>query len=826
MTPELWQRVEDVLNRALELNPAERTTWVERECGADIELRRQVESLLQAAEEAGADFLDNAPPEPPLSASNPAPVVHLPPGQRLGPWEIRDEIDRGGMGTVYLAVRADDAFFKRVAVKVLQQGARSGELAARFEEERRILARLEHPNIAHLLDGGATPDALPYLVMEHVEGETIDRFCRERNLGVEERLRLFRQVCSAVGLAHRNLVVHCDLKPGNILVTAEGEPKLLDFGIAQLLSSSASSETGPRAMTPRYASPEQVRGEDLTTATDIYSLGVLLYELLTGVSPYCAEDAIGRSREILHGQPLLASQALKEHPGGREAKPRAGQIRGDLDSILGRALAKEPMERYASVEQFSEDLERHLTGRAVLARRPTFSYLASRFLRRHVLESALAAAVLFLSIGYAVMALSLKEQAEQERDHAEEVTHFLLDLFELPDPRQTRGETVTARQLLDAASRSARQGLEGQPEERTRLIAAIGSAYAGLELHGEAVALLEESLENRQRKPKRLTEQRELVALLLELASVYRKQDKVDKALAFDQETLVFLDRNHLGRHRLDQERLSRFLNNQAGLREFHGDLETAERLYRHALEMKRRLVGPDHHELAVVSGNLAAVLAELGRVEEAEALYRHALDLQLLSHPRESPEVARALNNLAVLLRDAGKLAAAETLLRDSLEIRLHLLGSEHPAVAVVRNNLASLEQKRGRFKEAASAYEEALQTFREALGPGHANVGVVLRNRATLELERGEPEMAEASVRQALEIFRATWPEGHWRVADAQSVLGDCLLEQGQMAAAMPLLKAALVALRAEKGEASRHTVEAAERVKRLSAFDLASV
>lgn len=335
----------------------------------------------------------------------------------------------------------------------------------------------------------------------------------------------------------------------------------------------------------------------------------------------------------------------------------------------------------------------------------------------------------------------------------------------------------------------------------------------------EAATLLEESLEHRSRTPKSTSEQRELVVHLLELATVYRQQKEVERARTLEEEALRLLRR-----HRLDQERLSRVLNNQAGLREFLGDLEAAETLYRHAFEMKRRLYGSNHPELAAVSGNLAATLAELGRVAEAEALYRQALEQQQRQHPRESPEVARALNNLAVLLRDAGDLEAAEPLLRESLEIRLQLVGAEHPAVAVVQNNLAHLEQQQGRFQAAAAAYEEALQTFRTTLGPEHANVGVVLRNRATLELERGEPQVAEASIRQALELFQNAWPTGphqtkqHWRVADAESVLGECLLKQGRAEEAAPLLKRALAALRAEKGEASRHTLEAAERWEAL--------
>ncbi|HNC99766.1 MAG TPA: serine/threonine-protein kinase, partial [Myxococcota bacterium] len=359
--------------------------------------------LIEAAEGAGS-FLEEAP----LSMA----------GRRIGPYRLTGELGEGGMGVVYLAERVDQAFEQKVAVKVLRRGLESTEMQARFRRERQILARLEHPNIARILDGGTTEDGVPWLGMELVDGEPIDQWCDQRRLSVDERLRLFQKVCAAVDYAHRNLVVHRDLKPSNILVTDAGEPKLLDFGIAKvLLEGSDLSETrsGPTAMTPRYASPEQVRGQSVTTASDVYTLGVILYELLTGQAPYTLKTAQPAELERVIGQELPAAvsvavlRAGSSTPTGESPARLARRLRGDLDTILEKALAKEPERRYASVQQLQEDLDRHLGGLPVLARRDSRGYRLGRFVQRN-LPWVITGSAFMIFLLAAVVVLSLQTQ--------------------------------------------------------------------------------------------------------------------------------------------------------------------------------------------------------------------------------------------------------------------------------------------------------------------------------------------------------------------------------------------------------------------------------
>ena len=389
-------------------------------------------------------------------------------GQVIGPYKLIRKIGQGGMGAVYLASRDDDEYKKRVAIKLVKRGMDSEEVLNRFRHERQILASLDHPNIARLLDGGTTEDGLPYFVMEYIEGTPVDTYCDERRLSINERLNLFRKVCSAISYAHQNLVVHRDIKPGNILVTSNGEPKLLDFGIAKLLNPELYAQTilttalSTRLMTPDYASPEQVRGRKITTATDIYSLGVVLYELLTGHRPYriksYTQEEIERiiCRETIEKPSTAINRVVTGKDGAQQtaitpeivSETREGQpeklrkrLAGDLDNIVLMAMRKEPERRYVSAEQFSEDIRRHLEGLPVIARKDTFAYRASKFIRRNKIGVAAAAAFLILAVTATALIINQSIRASRERDKAQQVSRFLVELFNVSDPGEARGNT-------------------------------------------------------------------------------------------------------------------------------------------------------------------------------------------------------------------------------------------------------------------------------------------------------------------------------------------------------------------------------------------------
>src|SRR5271155_4174136 len=434
-------------------------------------------------------------------------------GDRMGPYRVLRTLGAGGMGEVYLAERADAQFEQQVAIKVVHGGALGGAMHSRLKLERQILAQLDHPNIAHLTDGGELPDGRAYIVMEYVDGIAIDAYCDSNRLDIVARLKLFQIVCAAVHYAHQNLIVHRDLKPSNILVTAEGIPKLLDFGIAKLLDErQAGSHTLAvthadfRLMTPDHASPEQVRGQAITTSSDVYVLGVLLYKLLTGVSPFVIPTMrlTDIERAICEKDPPLPSHAVDTHDTAQTrsivevrsttAKRLRRRLGGDLDNIVLMAMRKEPERRYGSSQQMADDIQRYLDGKPVIAHRDTLSYRTTKFVRRHWLTVTAATGVVFLILAFAMTTYmqSLRiaaerdrvaEQratAERERARAEEVSSFLVNLFRLSDPQENRGNQVTARELLDSGAKRLQAELQDQPSTKAALLATVGQVYDSL----------------------------------------------------------------------------------------------------------------------------------------------------------------------------------------------------------------------------------------------------------------------------------------------------------------------------------------------------------
>jgi tetratricopeptide (TPR) repeat protein/tRNA A-37 threonylcarbamoyl transferase component Bud32 len=459
---ERWRRVEEIFQSALDRAPQQRAGWLDEACGGDLELRGEVDSLLAAYDTGDGSFTQPAAFTEAMKVLEQQTAASQA-GRRIGPYRVIRELGRGGMSRVYLAARADQTFEKQVAIKVVQHGLDTEEVTQRFQSERQILARLDHPNITRILDGGTTDDGLPYLVMDYVEGEPIDRYCEAQGLDVAARIRLFQGVCAAVHYAHQNLIIHRDIKPGNVLVTHDGVPRLLDFGIAKLISAGAGPEEATRTvlrrLTPEYASPEQVRGEALTTASDVYSLGVLLYRLLTGRSPYRgrAGSATVLERQICDEQPERPSVAVARAGGSPAGEGTPEKLRrrldGDLDNIVLMALRKEPQRRYASVEQLSQDIGRHLANLPVIARPDTAAYRTAKFVRRHRTGVAASAAIAVLLVAGVVGTSWQARVARAERARAQQqfndvrrlATSFL---FEFNSSIQNLPGATPARKLL------------------------------------------------------------------------------------------------------------------------------------------------------------------------------------------------------------------------------------------------------------------------------------------------------------------------------------------------------------------------------------------
>jgi serine/threonine-protein kinase len=784
---------------ALEHSPEERQAFLDRALGDRPELRAEVESLLAVADRPPGELtaavegllgsvaraLENEREEPALA------------DRRIGPYRLVREIGRGGLATVYLAERVDPEFHQQVALKLIRRGLDTEDVLWRLRQERQILAQLEHPYIARLLDGGSTPDGLPYFVLEHIEGEPIDSYCDRRELGLEGRLRLFLKVCTAVAHAHRSLVVHRDLKPSNLLVTPDGTPKLLDFGIAKVLDPRLHPHTALLTapdtflLTPEYASPEQVRGLPVTTATDVYSLGVLLYRLLSGQLPYRFA-----SRELRHVEAVITST---EPPPPSAVRAREGaarlarRLQGDLDRITATALAKTPDLRYGSVEQLALDLERYLEGRPVLARGPTVPYRLAKFVRRH--KSGLAAALALTTAAGLSLAVHQRRLSDErnrarlEAAKAAQVADFLVELFAVTESRQGQGSQVTARTLLDRGAARIDRELGAQPLVQAALLEAMGRAYKHLGLYDEAEELLGKALSRRRHGLG--PDHPEVAATLLGLAEVHQERGHPQGARPLLERALT-IQRLQLGP---DHPATAETLNDLAAVHRTLGEPGRAEELMREALALRQTRLGPDHPAVAQSQRNLATLLQDQGQLAAAEELYRTALDAERRLRP-QGAELTVTLNNLASLLQTRGDYPQAQALYEEALARERRVLEPDHPRLVWILTNLGSLAAARGEHDRALGLLREALGLERARGGEGNREVtaGLLLNLADLLSLSLDRPRAAEPLYREALELRRVVFPPGHWKLAYPLERLGSLLSELGQPARAQPLLEESL--------------------------------
>ena len=782
MTAERWARVQHLFERAAALPVAEREAVVQT--ADDEEMAALVRSML-AADAADGGEIEAAVGRALDEVSHGAVAAA---DRRLGPYRILSELGQGGMGTVYLAERADGAFAQRVAIKVVR-GLLDADRVRRFRAERQMLASLQHPNIARLIDGGTTDDGWPYLVMEFVDGAPIDAFADSHRLDLAARLALFRTVCEAVGHAHRHLIVHRDIKPSNILVTTDGTPKLLDFGIAKLLDDtdpelSARTMTDMRLLTPDYAAPEQVRGEPVTTATDVYALGVLLFELLTGQRPHAFRSLTAQEIE----------RVVCETDAPRPSTVARG-LPDDLDVIVGTALHKDRARRYTSVEALADDLGRFLDGLPIQARPATWRYRARRFAARHRWGVGIAAAFVLLLVGFSVIvsvqAARLareRDVAQRERDTAEEVSSFLVGLFEVSDPRQARGDTITARELLERGASRVESSLADQPVVQGRLMDTIGRVYRQLGLYDQAEALLVKALARREAAAAIPDDG--VADTVSELAEVAREKGDYQRAETLHRRALDLRRGLHGDRH----DSVASSTNSLGLALEQQGRYEEAEALLRTAIARWRELRPAGDPQVAVALNNLGLLLRRVGRYQDAEPVLKEALDIRRQAFGSRHPLLANSLMQYGQLLDELGRWDEAERHMRESLEMRLQVLGADHPLVGSAYNNLASLAHDRRQYEAAEALYRASLDLSRKSWGDDHPETAVTLNNLASLMEDRGDPAAAEPLFRQALAIRQAALGPGHPAVARGQHNLARTLMARGQLAEADALLATAL--------------------------------
>lgn len=811
--PERWRRLETLFYQASDMDPRDWPRFLDRACADDAGMRREVESLLAASERTLSGLREPALETAREMAAGPASTAKL-----IGPWQILEAIGDGGMGRIYLACRADRAYEQKVAIKLMRADfGGDPAMLARFRVERQILAKLNHPNIARLLDGGVSAEGLPYLVMEYIEGLPIDSYCRVRHLSIDARLGLFRIVCGAVEYAHRNLVIHRDIKPANILVTAAGVPKLLDFGIARLLDPEFSGMARTRAsqllMTPEYASPEQVRGDPVTTAADVYAMGVLLYELLAGSRPFRVktDNPLEIARAICEQTPQLPSAASKS----AEAK----RLRGDLDRIVMMAIRKEPERRYASIEQFSADVEAYLEGYPLQARTTTWGYRAGTFVRRHKAAVAVAALFSIALIGFGLGMGVLARRADRQRQTAERETQFLAGLFQSAAPEVARGETITARTLLDRGAQRIDRELAAEPQVRASLLETIADAYRSLGLFDESRVLAEKSLKlspesvqseellaELDRDKGQYAEAEPLLTKVLdskrrtfgdaspqaaqvmaELGECFYWEAKDDQAISLLRRTLAIDRKNGPDYGAPTRNYLALALERK-------GDYDEARQLLRESVDINRRTLGTNSPDYAITLHNLGSALIDRGDLLGAEKMIREAADIRRVVLGSNHPDYAISLNNLGYILVEEGDWRRAEPLMKEALDINMARLGPTNPRIAAPMNNWARVLQEKGDYPQAEELYKRILVILQQAHADSTWPAAQITANLALLHFDRGRYDAAEQYARQAMDLRRKLGGDATPAFADSLIEVAEVRGFRGDPRGAEPLLRQAL--------------------------------
>jgi len=757
-----WHRVEQIFQGAIERSGPARGAFLDEACAGDRGLRTEVEALLRE-HDSDPGFLERPLVDvarsggegpstpggfPPLTPTSDATIGT----ERVGPYRIVKEIGAGGMGVVYLAMHEGPGFERPVALKVIRRGLDTDLMLRRFQLERRLLAALQHPNVSRLIDAGALPDGRPYFVMDFVEGTPLDAYCERHALPLPARLRLFMAVCDAVQHAHANLIVHRDIKPANVLVSDAGIPVLMDFGIGKLLDPSISSGdadvptatmTSGRAFTPAYASPEQIRGEAVSTATDVYGLGALLFQLLTGRRAFDQDAGPALERAVLETDPPRPSTV-------------SGQaLDSDLDAIVLKAMRKEPERRYTSVSALADDVQRYLDGQPVRAHAGSFSYRAGKFMRRNR-AALLAAAVVFLSLLGATTYSTLQARAvTRERDKALEVQGFLLEMFGAGG--RNRGDSVSLRELLDGQAALVPLAYAGRPELHAQMLTVIAEGYDRLGLFAQAEPLAREALEIRRRTLR--ADHPDVAFSTSLLGWILHERGKSKDGEALLREALALWP----GARPRNPAAHARTLNDLGVVREAAGAYDEAGTLYRDALALRRREFGDANRAVATTASNLAVVLYRQKDLPGAIAMAESALAVMRRASGPDHQRSTLIQGNLAAMRVASGDLPGAETEYRDVLARQTRVLGRQHPVTSGTIFALASVLGQQKRLAEADTLLVEALGDFERTYGPEHVRVANALTLLSSLRRNQGRRDDAIALLGRALAIQRKLKGDAH---------------------------------------------------------------
>ena len=794
------ERLAELVKAAVEHGPDGWPSFLDEACRLDPAMRAKVEALLSHHERARR-FIEKSAVE--LMAATLVREKMPEVNEAIGNYEILSLIGSGGMGEVYLA--EDGQLHRKVALKIVRRGLYSGNIIRRFQREEQILASLTHPNIARLYGGAVTSEGIPYFVMEYVDGARLDYYCDEQKLTIRERLQLFRRICSAVSYAHQHLVIHRDLKPANIRVAADGEPKLLDFGIAKLLEPQTSNiaeqtMTLLGVMTPEYASPEQVRAETMTTASDVYSLGVVLYELLTGQKPYqiANRSPANVERAIMEQEPPRPSMAVARSDGSSNAQvPNSKLLRGDLDNIVLKALRKEPERRYVSVAQFSEDIRRYLDGRPVIARKDTITYRTSKFVVRHKLAVAAAVLILLTIVGGSIAALREANDARRERDFAEQerlkaerINTFLQRMLSFSNQSYTsvwpvaQKKDVTVNQMLDRITPRVEAELKDQPAVRGQILRTIGSAYASQGQYEAADKALRAALQ--VQRALYGEDNREVADTMLELGVLaYREQNHDQASRLLEKARFVYQKRQQIHSSEYSAAKYALALDYLGAVKLLEIDAYVAKPFLTEALEVAStaNLQGEERGVLAAVRSDAGAVMLYTGEVEKGETLLREALKdwHQISAFPRW--EQGATLTMLGVARLNQNQLDDAEEYMREGEQVYRQTLNDQNYYLAMNLSRQACVFLARNNLKAAEEKAKDSLAMLRDFSPDNRFAWATPMLILGQVLVKAGRPGDAENYLRQAVAIYEGQASKNFSVIAQIKISLTQSLVAQDRL-------------------------------------------